>query len=133
MRISDKIPFEEAGIDRTKGEIVSKVIDRLLAECPNRPIDIQNVSESSGVPSDAVKRVLYLLLGLRLLKATFLPRHRACDRVIGEQELSVQRIIEKAQTGQYGPYCMLCTQPIDGEVDIEVQILFWKPGANVER
>lgn len=129
----DRIPYEEAGIERVMGETVSQVIDRLLKEYPGKSIDVQQVSELSGLPTIIVKKVFYLLLGLRLLKATFLPRHKACDRVIGQSETSVQIINQKARTGQYGSNCMICTQTIEGEQDIEAQILFWKPGVDIER
>lgn len=131
--IPSRIPYEEAGIDEASGIKVSLAIDRILNEWPDRPIDVQKVSESSGVPGGIVKRVFYLFLALRLLKATFLPRHRACDRVIGDWESSVEMINDKARTGQYGSHCMLCAEPIEGEGDIEIQIVFWKPGVDIGR
>jgi hypothetical protein len=127
------IPYEEAGIERVAGEAVSHAIDHLLKEYPEKSVDVQQVSELSGFPPVTVKKVFYLLLGLRLLKATFLPRHKGCDRVIGPPEISVQMINYKAQAGQYGSNCMLCAQTIEGEQDIEIQMLFWKPGIEIGR
>ncbi len=129
----DKIQYQEAGIDTAAGERVAREIAHLAKDRPDKSIDIQQVSELSGLPGETVKQVFYLLLALRLLKATFFPRHRACGRPIGDQEMSVERIQEKARNGEYGDHCMLCGEPIEGEKDIVIQIVFWKPGVDVGR
>lgn len=128
----DQIPFQQAGIEKMTGIRIFGEIERITSKHPNSAINIQEVCEAAGSPATTVKRVFYLLLGMRLLKATFLPLHRLCERAIGRQETSVAKIFKKAQDGQYSPFCPVCYEPIDSLEDIEVQIIFRKPGAKVE-
>ncbi|GEM_PF-2495809 len=127
----DQIPFKEAGIEENIGIRISGEIDKFTTKRPNASIDIQKVSEAVGSPAMTVKRVFYLLLGMQLLKATFLPRHKACDGIIGQQETSVEMISHKALNGGYGSFCPLCFEPFETSKDIEIQIVFWKPGAKI--
>jgi hypothetical protein len=131
--IPDNLPYQEIGIDKAAGERVSREIGRLAKEYPGKSINVQQVSELSGLPGNTVKQVFYLLLGLRLLKATFFPRHRACGRPIGEEETSVEKIKENANQGEYGSYCVFCGGPVESEEDIVIQIVFWEPGVDVGR
>jgi len=68
--ILDQIPFKQAGIEEKIGIKISGEIDKISGERPNASIDIQEISEAIGSPATTVKRVFYLLLGMRLLKAT---------------------------------------------------------------
>jgi hypothetical protein len=118
----DNLPYREAGIDEMAGEKVSKEIARVAEERPGKTIDVQKICELSGVSGEIVKQVFYLLLGFRLLKATFFPRHRNCERVIGQEEPSVKTIKQKANAGQYGPNCSFCGGPAESEQDIIIEI-----------
>lgn len=129
--VPDHIPFEDAGVEPGVGKKILAAVDRLMNERPNKSIGIQDVSEITGFTGDLVKDVFYLLLAFRVFKATFIPRHRNCDRPIGSQETSVDKIWQKAETGEYGT-CMICGQTIESSEDIEIQIVFWKPGAAIE-
>jgi hypothetical protein len=124
----NQIPFEIIGIPPEIGSHVSIVINRLLSEYPDDSVDVQRVSEETGYLRTVVKEVFYALLAFRMLKATFLPRHRVCGNIVGLQEKSVEVIRHKARRGDY--VCSHCFTSIDFE-DIEIQIVFWKPGANV--
>ena len=127
----DQIPFQEAVIEPTTGEKILGEVVRLMSERPDKSIDIQEVSELSGLPGSLVKEVFYLLLAFREFKATFIPRHRNCDSPIGSQETSVEKIRRKAEAGEYGT-CMICGKNIEGFRDIEIQLAFWKSGAAIE-
>jgi hypothetical protein len=129
--IPDQIPFQEFGIESDTGEKILKEAVRLMIERPNKAIQIQEVSERTGFPGSLVKEVFYLLLAFRVFKATFVPRHRNCDRPIGAQETSVERIRLKADAGEYR-ICMVCGETIEGSKDIEIQIVFWKQGAVID-
>jgi hypothetical protein len=126
------IHFQTIGIDQKIGELVLEGVDRFISHHPNEAIDIREISEAVGYSGETVKRVLYLLLSLRFLKASFLPRHRICGRVIGEQEISAEVIQEKATEEEFGDFCILCGEPIEGPQDIETQIVFWRPGVDVK-
>jgi hypothetical protein len=127
MVVPDNLPFREAGIDEMAGKKVSKEIARVAEECPGKTIDVQRICELSGVPGEVVKQVFYLLLAFRLLKATFIPRHHNCGRVIGQEEPSVETIKQKANAGQYGPNCIFCGEPAESEQDIVIEIRMRAP------
>jgi hypothetical protein len=129
--MSKDVPWQGTGIDESTGKRVVAAIEHLIAANPNVAIDIQKVSEAVGLPGNIVKSVFYILLSQRELKATFIPRHRFCGRVIGEQENSVEMIHDKAENGDFGYWCTLCGEPIEGPQDIETQIIFWRPGTDV--
>jgi hypothetical protein len=131
--IPDNLPYREAGIDETAGRTVSGQIVRLAREYPGKPINVQKISELSGVSGELVKEIFYLLLGLRFLKATFFPRHRKCGKPIGQEETSVETIREKANAGEYGHNCIFCGEPAESEEDIIIQIVFWEPGVDAGR
>ncbi len=131
LMIPSGISFQDVEIEPDIGECVVQAINHLISERPNASIDIQKVAEAVGFPGTTVKPVFYMLLGLRLLKATFIPRHRTCGRMIAEQEQSAEVILEKARNEEY--WCIHCAEPIEGPQDIETQIIFWKPGANVKQ
>ncbi|MBN2267223.1 MAG: hypothetical protein JW725_02675 [Candidatus Babeliaceae bacterium] len=124
------IPFHEISIDPDVGERVVGVINHFISKSPDKSIDIQKVSEVVGFPGTIVKPVFYALLGLRLLKATFLPRHRVCGKIIGSQMRSVEQILDKAKNEGY--FCIHCADLVVDQQSIEIQIIFWKPGTNVE-
>ena len=128
--VPQRVPFQDIGIEQNVGERVVRSIDSFLSKCPNRPIDIRTVSDAVGVSGTTVKRVFYALLTLRLLKATFIPRHRTCGYQVGGQERSVEVIWKKAKSEEY--WCVHCAEPIENPSDLEIQIVFWRPGANVE-
>ena len=130
--IPSGIHFQDIGIEQKIGELVIEGVHRFMSDHPDEAIDIRNISEAVGYPGETVKRVLYVLLGLRFLKASFLPRHRICGRVIGGQEMSVETIQEKATEEKFGEFCILCGEPIEGPQDIETQIIFWRPGVDVK-
>ena len=73
--------------------------------------------------------ILYLLLAHRKLKATFLPRHKNCLNAIGPQEKSAETILEKARSGKFN-LCFNCNEPIEDEEDINIEMIFWKPGTD---
>ena len=123
--------FKEIGVQEEIGVRVTSVIDDLLEKGGNRPIDIQLVSEKSGIPGSTVKQIFFAYLTLQMLKGTFLPIHRKCGEPVGTQETSVAAILEKAKKGRFGDLCFKCHDPIEGQKDVEIQIIFWKPGTNV--
>jgi hypothetical protein len=129
----DQLPFRDAGIDEDIGRKITHAIFRTLVETPDKPVEILNISTVSGYPPLFVKPVFYLLLAFRLLKATFLPRHRPCGRVIGHQEVSAEIVREKFFAGTFGTHCTICHEPLENIEDIDIQIVFWKPGADVEQ
>ncbi|MFX1485030.1 MAG: hypothetical protein ACFFCP_17770 [Promethearchaeota archaeon] len=104
-------------------------VDAYTSEHPNAPVDIQTISEMTGVFGAVVKQVFFVLLSLRLLKATFIPRHRICGHVVGAEETSVKTIQDKAANGEY--WCTHCGEPIESSENVEAQIVFWKPGAHI--
>ena len=128
--MTPRIPFEEMGIPSEIGEHTFDVIQGLLREQPNSSIDIQTVSEETGFFGPVVKKVFYALLAFRKLKATFQPRHKACGNIVGLQERSAETVRQKAIQGEY--ICDHCFQRIDSPDDIEIQIVFWRPGADVD-
>lgn len=128
--MEQRIPFKDIGIPPDVGECTADAIQHLLSERPNAPIDVQSISDKTGYLGPVVRKVLYALLALRMLKATFLPRHRACGHIIGGQEHSVELIRQKAREGHY--VCFHCFERAEGPEDIEIQIVFWKPGADVD-
>jgi hypothetical protein len=128
MRPQD-IQWQGTGIEPEAGERIAAAIFRLMNEHPHAAIDVQQVTDIVGISGFTVKPVFSVLLSLRLLKATFMPRHRHCGRVIGQQEPTIHAIEKKAEQGEYGDVCMLCGEPIEGPEDIEMQIVFWRPGA----
>jgi len=108
--------------------LVVSVVKAFLDQYPVRSVPITEISQSSGVPGPVVKRVLFALLALTHLKAFFRPRHRECDRIVGWPQQSVRAVRELASEGQY--WCVDCGGPIDGAEDIEIEILFRKPGTD---
>jgi hypothetical protein len=123
-----RVPFEKIGISPDIGEHTVDVIEQLLAERPNSSVDIQRVSAETGHASTVVKEIFYALLAFGALKATFLPRHRVCGNIIGKQEQSSELVRERARAGQYA--CMHCFEEVESPEDVEIQIVFWEPGAN---
>ncbi len=130
MNLSE-IPYRKIGIKEDDGERIVKTIQKISSERPHNSIEIQTITDAVGLPAIEVKKIFYMLLGLKLLKATFIPRHKACDHVIGTQEHSVGIIMEKVNQGTID-WCNYCQEPINGPEDIDIQIIFWKPGINVE-
>ena len=128
--MTQDIPFEEIGIPLEVAENIVNTIRSSASVRPNAPIEIQEVSETTGYLGTTVKEVFFTLLAFRLLKATFLPRHRSCGNIVGTQEVSADLVRQKAQNEEY--FCLHCSEPIDAE-DVEIQIAFWKPGADVSR
>jgi hypothetical protein len=120
------VPFEEIGVESDDGNLVLAAVQAFVTQHPARSIPITEVSQSSGVPGPTVKCVLFALLALNCLKSTFRPRHRECDHIVGRPEQSVRIIQEKALEGQY--WCPHCMHPVDGPEDIDIEILFRKPG-----
>lgn len=125
-----RIPFEDVGIPALVGDRTLDVIESLLAEHPNSSLDIQTVSEETGYLAPTVKKVFYALLAFRMLKGTFQPRHKVCGNLVGAQERSAEIVRQKATEGQY--VCHHCMEPIEGPDDIEIQIVFWRPGTRVD-
>jgi hypothetical protein len=125
------IPFQNIGISSEVSGNVIDIISRFIAERPNAPIDVQSVCEESGYAGSIVKKVFYTLLAFRRLKATFLARHRTCGNIVSTQQSSAELVWEKARDGQL--QCYHCSEPLCDPEDIEVQIIFWKPGANAEQ
>lgn len=125
-----RIPFEEIGIPSEIGEHTLDVVQSLLKKQPNSSLEIQRVSAETGFLGPVVKRVFYALLAFGRLKATFQPRHKACGNIVGLQERSAETVRQKAIRGEY--LCMHCVKRINGPDEIEIQIVFWKPGADVD-
>lgn len=130
MSLSEAI-FQEIEVSQEIGVRVTSVIDELLTKGADIPIDIQYVSEKSGIPGSTVKQIFFAYLTLQMLKVTFLPVHRECGEPLGEQETSVAAIVKKAKKGLFGDLCFRCHHSIERQEDIEIQLVFWKPGANV--
>ena len=124
------LPFEDIGIPAKVGEQTLNAIESLLAEHPDSSVDIQTVSEQTGYLPPIVKEVFYALLAFRMLKGTFRPRHKACRTIVGIQERSAEIVRQKATEGRY--ICRRCMEPIEGPDEIEIQIVFWRPGASVD-
>ncbi len=124
------VPFDKMGIKNEVGEQIAAEVSKFMQDHPQKNIDIQKISDSSGYTRTVVKRILYILLGLRYLKATFVPIHSICGKVIGSQEISVNTVNEKVGNEEY--FCVECRELIYEPQDIQIQVLFWEPGTNVE-
>jgi hypothetical protein len=124
-----QVPFEEIDVRVDDGHRVVSSVKEFLDRHPHRSVPVVEISQSSGVPGPIVKRVLLALLLLTRLKAAFRPRHCHCDRIVGQPEQSVRAVRERASQGQY--WCVDCGGPVHGPEDIEIEILFRKPGIDV--
>ena len=124
--MTGNIPFQEAGIEQELGECVLEEIARISSESSGTSIDVHKVSEAVGISGAVVRRVLYLMLTLGKLRATFTPRHRLCRKIIGREEETVTAIQSKAESGGYGQLCLSCGEPIEDSQDIEIQMNFWR-------
>lgn len=130
MMSNSRPPFDNIGIPAEVGDHTLRVVERLLEREPDSSVDIQTVSEETGYLPSIVKEVFYALLAFRLLKGTFQPRHKACGNIVGPQEPSAQTVRQKAAAGHY--VCPHCMERVEGPEDIEIQIVFWRPGATVD-
>lgn len=127
--IPSNIPFEKVGIRQIVGDCVVDTINSFITKYPQKNINIQEISNNAGYTRAVIKRVLYVLLGLRHLKATFVPIHSICGLAVGQPESSVSLIAEKIENEDY--FCIRCREVICESQEIQIQILFWEPGTNV--
>jgi hypothetical protein len=122
------ISFEEIGIDEDVGQSVVQAIGEFAAQHPSSSIRIDSISALIDIPANVVKQIFYTLLAYRLLKATFIPRHRICGNVIGPQEKSVQAIFDRVTEGNL--ICIHCGESVDNLDDVQIQLIFWMPGTH---
>jgi hypothetical protein len=120
------LPFHEINIDPELGGVVIRAIQESIDRRPGQAISLRAIVEQTGFPGDEVKDVFFALLTLRYLKPTFLPRHTACESVIGAQERSVEEIRNKIDDGVYPSLCARCHQEITSIEDLDIEIIFWK-------
>ncbi|MBN2002973.1 MAG: hypothetical protein JXA21_06420 [Anaerolineae bacterium] len=128
--ISANIAFEKMGVEQITGDKIVNAVNCFITKYPRKDINIQMVSDNSGCNRAIVKRILYILLGLRYLKATFVPIHNTCGRVIGQQERSISVINEKIENEEY--FCIGCREIVYEAQEVQIKILFWEPGINVK-
>lgn len=84
-------------------------------------LDLDEIVLVSEIPVESVKRVLYSLLALRYIKASFRARHKICHSAIGE-------IADSIAEAKEGPLdCPYCHGYVARE-DIDVEILFKRLG-----
>lgn len=120
------IPFKDIGIDPDLGKsVVKAILDYIETHC-NDQVSLQKIIEQTGFPGDEVKGVFYVLLTLRYLKPTFLPRHHDCESAIGGQEFSIVDIRRKFENGDYPLLCGRCHEEISNFDELDIEIIFWK-------
>ena len=71
---TQNIPFANLGVDPEVGRQIVAVIDGLISERSDLPVDIERAAKMSGHGVATVKQVLYSLLALRLVKASVVAR-----------------------------------------------------------
>lgn len=125
-----RLPFHLLGIEPQIGYRVIDIVDKLTFLNPNTPLSIQKISQQSGYNAEDIKNIFYLLLSIKKIKATFLPRHKKCDQPVGEPEKSSEIIFEKIRNEEF--WCNHCHATILNASEIEIQLIFWKLGANVK-
>ena len=124
------IPFSTIGIKPIDGLRITEAVERIANEQPDTSVSVQAVSQTSGFHPNEVKNVLYLLLSYRKLKATFLPVHKKCGNALSKPELSVEKIKDQIRRGDIR-WCVHCNEPLQDNNEVDIQIIFWRLGANV--
>ena len=122
-----QVPFEAFNIDPDDGQRVVAAVVAFLDRYPARSIPSSEISLTAGVPEPTAKLVLFALLALRHVKAAFRARCRKCRRIVGQPEPTVYDVKAMALTGQY--WCYGCAN--SNPDDIEIELLFVKPGTEV--
>lgn len=123
-------PFKEFDLDPLLGAKIIAAIEYEMQNNPTQSIKIQQISESFGFPPTYVKRALYLLFSQRKIKATYILRHKKCDTILSKQEDSPSSITQKIDNGDID-WCFKCNEPIESKDEIEIEMIFWNPQANV--
>jgi len=101
-------------------------INTLYKTHPRNNITVQSITKITRHDIGVTKKILYVLLGLRKITATYLPRHKKCNKVIGAEETSVEVIQHMANNNAY--ICGNCIQKIWQFQEVDVEILFWPLG-----
>ena len=120
------LPYHQINIDRLVIESVYSAISKKSAESPHNPVSLLSISNELKIDQALVKEIFMILYLYGYMKASFLPRCRSCDKVVGRDEESVETIYEKADNGDYG-YCVGCTNLVGHKDDLEIELLFWLP------
>jgi hypothetical protein len=120
------IPYDKITVDQETIERVYFAIDRKASEKPDSSIDIQSISNDLRFTPATVKETFLILHLYGYLKATFLPRCKKCDKVIGEPAESVEILYNKADQGEFD-FCVGCYEEIVGREGLTIQLLFWLP------
>lgn len=116
------IPFDKIGIPLNAGQEILKAIQDQIFYYPDKPIDIQNISQQTNADGRDIKNILYFLLNKREIRATFAPYHKECGKPLGEMEKSVDQIRKNLDQGYY---CSDCHNNIDLYSDIDIIMFFW--------
>jgi hypothetical protein len=118
------IPHDQIGVDRAECSSIASAIMEILVEQPEKSLDIQKVSNVTGIIGESVKKVFYYLLLDGYLKSTYIAYHRKCNKPISQMKKSTVEFKE------INKLCVNCNQDI-AEEEIENRILFWGKDANV--
>lgn len=121
------IQFDQIGIGEDDCANISTAIMEVIAESPDKSVNIQKIASITGISGDKIKKVFYYLLFDGYLKATYVVYHKKCNKPISKMSNSAFDLSE--MTGIVKS-CVCCNQDVETE-DIENRIYFWGKDANV--
>ena len=117
MEVSDEA-IAAMDVKKENWDKIYAEVKRRMEVDPEKRLSIHDIADHLWVSGREVKMVLFTMLALHKLVVTFRPRCVNCGAIMGVMEFSAYKVEE----GEYE--CHDC-----GDSEVEIELLFWRPGA----